>query len=722
MRTSRRTRVRVVVVLAAAALLAPTTGASGQVLPVSGHPAATTATPSAAAVPVTTVLSPTVLPATGPDLPNPLRGQYRWMGYPSQPSTWPAPDYYERDRSYWGRLEPTRGSYDLRTLDAALAEAGATRGKLGFRVMAYCPGCWMDSRPDLPPVVPDWMPVQPGTRIPAWDDEAFLTAWEDLMAELGRRYAADPRLGYVDVGGFGAYGEWMEAGTTISDASALRVIGAVARAFPDRHVLLSAVTVYTRPALLQQALDRWPNLGLRSDCLGQSGMQVPSATFADLWRTRPFFTEWCTGADPALGRDQVRTHHVSTTSSHNMRLTYEQMTAAQRAAYEAAVRASGYRYAVTRAALGPAIPGGSARVDLTVTNTGVAPTYERWSTRLVLTDAAGTRVATLPLTLDLRSVLPGTSTVSSTVAVPVLAPGRYTARVEVVDPTGYSAPLNLANAGRAPDGSYSLGTLPVGVPAAGSWPRDVTGDGAADLLAVESATGALRVYRGTGTGGFLTPQRLTQDWRAYARVLTAGTWDADTVSDLLVQDRAGGLFLRRGLGDGTFAAPARIGTGWQVFDRLVPVGDFDGDGAPDLLARRPDGTLHLYRGDGAGGFAAPTSRRVGSGWQAFTAVLGAGDLDGDGHADVLARTRTGALYLYRGDGRGGWLPRRVVGSGWQGFTALTTVGDLDGDGAGDVLARDTAGLLWLYPGDGRGGWEPRRRVGSGWQVFSTLLL
>lgn len=421
----------------------------------------------AAAAPVTTapttpaVLTPAVLPATGPDLANPLRGQYRWMGYASQPAAWPAPDYYERDRSYWGRLEPTRGAYDFSTLDTGLADAGSVRGKYGFRVMAYCPGCWMDSRADLPAVVPAWMPVQPGTRIPAWDDERFLTAWEDLMAALGRRYAADPRLGFVDVGGFGAYGEWMDAGTPISDASALRVVGAVARAFPDRHVLLSAVTVYTRPAVLQAALDRWPNVGLRSDCLGQSGMQVPTGAFADLWRTRPFFTEWCTGADPALGRDQVRTHHVSTTSSHNMRLTYAQMTSAQRTAYETTVRSSGYRYAVTRASLAPRVGGGATRVDLTLANTGVAPTYDRWTVRLALTDARGRRVATVPLPVDLRTVLPGTRTVTATVTLPALTPGRYGARLEVVDPTGYSVPMRLANASRAADGSYPLGPLAV---------------------------------------------------------------------------------------------------------------------------------------------------------------------------------------------------------------------------------------------------------------------
>ncbi|MBM6398837.1 DUF4832 domain-containing protein [Phycicoccus sonneratiae] len=457
MRSTPRTRVRATLALLAALAALPPAGAAAL-------PGAPIAAPTTTTAP--RVLTPSVLPMTGTDLANPLRGQYRWMGYPSQPASWPAPDYYERDRSYWGRLEPTRGTYDFTTLDAGLADAGSVRGKLGFRVMAYCPGCWMDERPDLPPTIPAWMPLQPGTRIPAWDDARFLTAWEDLMAALGRRYADDPRLGYVDVGGFGAYGEWMDAGAPISDASALRIVGAVAEAFPDRHVLLSAVTVYTRPAVLRQSLARWANVGLRSDCLGQSGMQVPTGEFADLWRTRPFFTEWCTGADPALGRDQVRTHHVSTTSSHNMRLTWEGMTAGQRTAYEDAVRSSGYRYAVTRATVAPLRSRTSSRVDLTLSNFGVAPTYDAWTVRAVLTDGRGARVATLPVAVDLRTVLPGSRTVAATLTLPTVLPGRYGLRLEVLDPTGYSAPMRLANAARGADGSYPLGTVLVGRAAA----------------------------------------------------------------------------------------------------------------------------------------------------------------------------------------------------------------------------------------------------------------
>jgi SpoIID/LytB domain protein len=256
---------------------------------------------------------------------------------------------------------------------------------------------------------------------------------------------------------------------------------------------------------------------------------------------------------------------------------------------------------------------------------------------------------------------------------------------------------------------------------AASYPRDVNYDARMDVLAVEASTGALRVYPATGTGGWKpTVVAASSGWGSYAKVLTAGAWDADMVSDVLVQDAAGGLFLRRGLGNSTFAPPVAIGKGWTIHDLVLPVGDFDGDGLTDLLARHAsDGALWLYRGNGKGGFAG--YRTVGTGWQVFTAVVGPGDLTGDGHPDVLARKADGTLWLYPGNGRGGWLASRQVGSGWQVFDALTGGGDFTGDGRADLLARTPEGRLYLYPGDGAGGWGARSLVGNGWQIFSTVL-
>lgn len=277
---------------------------------------------------------------------------------------------------------------------------------------------------------------------------------------------------------------------------------------------------------------------------------------------------------------------------------------------------------------------------------------------------------------------------------------------------GFQATLGLKSNWFAP-------TDPVSAP---SYPRDVTGDRKLDVLAVEAGSGALRVYPTTGAGAWRAPViQEAGTWNHYTRAFTAGTWDGDAISDVMVQDDSGQMYLRRGLGNGTFDTPELIGRGWQAHNLVFPVGDFDGDGTTDLMARRgSDGGLFLYSGTGLGG-GFTRARQVGAGWQIFDEVLSPGDFDGDGNIDVLARTPSGYLYLYPGNGSGGWKARRAIGLGWQAFTSLTGLGDFTGDGHADVLARAATGTLYVYPGDGHGGWLPRRSVGSGWQIFSAIL-
>ena len=45
--------------------------------------------------------------------------------------------------------------------------------------------------------------------------------------------------------------------------------------------------------------------------------------------------------------------------------------------------------------------------------------------------------------------------------MPGLREGRYDVSVTVVDPTGYSAPMYLANAGRSSSGDYRAGSVSV---------------------------------------------------------------------------------------------------------------------------------------------------------------------------------------------------------------------------------------------------------------------
>jgi len=415
---------------------------------------------SATADPVAT-FSPSLIPLSAGELPGSLRGQYSWLGSPSQVPGWPVEDVYYRDQVPWGVLETTKGTYDFSALDAGLAQAQAQGGRFGFRVLAYCPGCW--SRAGRAPWTPAWLPLQSGTAIPDWNSETFLVSWEAMWQALGERYDADPRLGWVDVGGYGKWGEWhMDGeGTEISDANAQRVIRAVVDAFPDKHVVINAMT----PRFTTMALAMTPRMGLRTDCLGETDMfsLIPSSpALQQVWKTAPVLSEWCGTATTsvALGDQQVKQYHISQTSSGNLRTPYSAMTTAQKASFVDAMKSAGYRYQL-RSLTMPATIHSFQRVSvgLTFANVGSAPTYDRWHVLLRLRDARGRLVWWADTGVNLQTLLSGTRLDTRTVRLPQLAPGRYTVSVVVTDPVGYLAPMRLAIAGRAADGSYAVGTV-----------------------------------------------------------------------------------------------------------------------------------------------------------------------------------------------------------------------------------------------------------------------
>ena len=252
-----------------------------------------------------------------------------------------------------------------------------------------------------------------------------------------------------------------------------------------------------------------------------------------------------------------------------------------------------------------------------------------------------------------------------------------------------------------------------------SYPRDLSGDRKADVLAVVAGTGALRMYAGNGASGWKSTSVIGTGFGGFSKVFTAGTWNADALSDVMAQKPDGTLWLNPGTAAGPLGRPRKVGAGWGQYNLVFPVGDFGGDRRSDLVARGPDGQLVLYSGNGSGGFL--STRRIGAGFGGFTSLFSPGDFNGDGKSDVIARTSAGLLYLYPGNGSGGWMPRRLIGRGWNMFTALTSSGDFNGDGKSDLLGRGPDGTLWMYPGSGTGGFLSRKAVGAGWNIFSTVL-
>ncbi|QES51902.1 ATP/GTP-binding protein [Streptomyces venezuelae] len=243
---------------------------------------------------------------------------------------------------------------------------------------------------------------------------------------------------------------------------------------------------------------------------------------------------------------------------------------------------------------------------------------------------------------------------------------------------------------------------------------DLTGDGKPDVLArAGTGSGSLYVYPGLGNGRFGT--RIDNgSWAGIAQVSGTGDVTGDGHADVLAVEKASGkLYVYPGRSDGRLGHRVDNGGGWNGM-RIAGTPDLDGDGRGDLVAvESATGRLLLYPGANDGHFGARLT--IGTNWDSMSLVAGAGDLTGDGNNDVVAVEKaTGKLFVYPGTGNGGLGSRIESGTNWDSINSVSGAGDYTGDGIHDLIARQSDGRLFVYPGTGSGKLGTRIDNGSGW--------
>ncbi|HEX7537105.1 MAG TPA: FG-GAP-like repeat-containing protein [Dermatophilaceae bacterium] len=256
----------------------------------------------------------------------------------------------------------------------------------------------------------------------------------------------------------------------------------------------------------------------------------------------------------------------------------------------------------------------------------------------------------------------------------------------------------LAGTVRAPVGAgLAIGTGWNNVRSAVLSP-DLTGDGKADIVALDPAHNRLGIYLGNGRGSFAGVLYRGPGWNVMDRIIAAGDRNRDGHNDILATSATGRLVFYAGNGAGGLNPGRVIGTGWNTITSLTSAGDLNGDTYPDLLGtRRADGAQIMYAGVAGGALRAGVvwSR----GWGPLSPVIGGSDLDGDRYGDVFARLGDG-MRTYSTDATGRFVRVSSWGAGWGSFTQLSTGADWNGDGTTDLLAVDPAhaGTMLLFGG------------------------
>ncbi|MFF8592112.1 FG-GAP-like repeat-containing protein [Streptomyces sp. NPDC015220] len=197
---------------------------------------------------------------------------------------------------------------------------------------------------------------------------------------------------------------------------------------------------------------------------------------------------------------------------------------------------------------------------------------------------------------------------------------------------------------------------------------DFSRDGREDVIAREASTGRLWLYPGTGSGGLGARKLIgSGGWNGMSKITAFGDLSGDGRADLVaVEKSTGRLWLYPGTGSGGLGTRKLIGNGgWNGMNALVGAGDMNSDGRPDLIGREAStGKLWLYPGR-----TGSIGSRVligNGGWNAMSSLTAVGDWSADGRADLLA-TSGDWLVQYQGLGTGGLRPGERNNATWWGL-------------------------------------------------------
>jgi hypothetical protein len=315
---------------------------------------------------------------------------------------------------------------------------------------------------------------------PNYADTNLQQALTNFIAALGARYDGDPRIGFIELGLLGFWGEWHTYPLT--------------NLFASVAVQQEVLTAYNRAFSRTKLLVRWPSgtnpkalpIGYHDDSFAYDTIAPPSYDFLGLlaaagetnkWRTQPIGGEvyppiqscmWDSSQTNCVPPGQAFTDCVNLSHASwmlNQGLFSPAFTGAQEDLALAGAHQLGYEIYVTNATIADAFVSGPLNVNIQVLNTGVAPFYYNWPVLLGALNSSNLLAQTWTTTLSLSSLIPATTNTvwSYTQTNHGLAAGQYKCLMCVQNPLTNGVPFRFANAAQDADlpGWLTLGQFSV---------------------------------------------------------------------------------------------------------------------------------------------------------------------------------------------------------------------------------------------------------------------
>lgn len=393
---------------------------------------------------------------------NPLKG---FMPYSGKYTAFP----YCMEWSYLplNSLMSGPANFQWSSLDNLLQNVSGRGHQTVFRVYLDYPG--------LPSGIPQYL-LNAGLKTYAYEDygndgisvcpdyeNALLDqALTNFIAALGARYDGDPRIGFVELGLLGYWGEWHtypETSWFASVAVQNAVLAAFTNAFHKTKLLVRWPAGNLNPAALR--------MGYHDDSFAYDTIAPPSYNFLGLlaaagetnkWLAQPIGGEvrpevqaclWDTSQPNCVPAGQGFSNCVAQTHASWMLNQYvfePGFAGAQLNLALAGARQLGYELYVSSAILVDARASGPLSVSVGVQNTGVAPFYYDWPVQLGVLDTNHTLVQVWTMPWRLSTLLPATNAVWSCAQSKLgLAPGLFKLLMSVPNPMTNGVALRFAN-------------------------------------------------------------------------------------------------------------------------------------------------------------------------------------------------------------------------------------------------------------------------------------
>jgi hypothetical protein len=413
---------------------------------------------------------------------NPLKGFIPYKGvyttFPYSMEWWYIP---------WKDIQSGDSTFTWKPIDDLLAEVSARGHQVVFRVYADYP-----KKPYAVPQFLDSIPKHSYTDFgntisysPDYDNPTLRRAMLNTIAALGARYDGDPRIGFIQVGFLGFWGEWHTYPHTDWFASAATqnaVLDAFESAFhrtkiqmrepkPGTNMPARAIGYHddsfcysTFGTVAGAGWYFWPKLVAAGESgkwrTGSIGGELRPEIQLTLWNTACV----CTAGESNLAMqyfDQcVDSTHASWLLVHNVFSSATTGDAYARAV--AGARRLGYDLFVSASNVPANVATDSITIMVKMQNKGVAPFPYDWYVDLAMVDDARVMAGVWRTPWALTTVIDSTTMhFSNTHSVPGLTPGTYTLLMRAVNPMHGGKPLVFANAEWAKDvpGWLTLGTF-----------------------------------------------------------------------------------------------------------------------------------------------------------------------------------------------------------------------------------------------------------------------